>query len=210
MQRSHDSGEHDVSSDEEQRSNENGPLLNVKEQKCQCAPKERRQTYRRNMRKKRVFCLCFYFCIISQRKCAPFHKHNEQLNCLYPRRPKVQQATRLHWPCTTAARLKTINTRSERTQKGRNEVRSPPHSQMWLYNTNTFSSAIRINTCLKCTYSFVASKKRLSLSRALFFFVKWNGRERLQANVRRTLQRCLNPGWLAGKSLNWDEPHFAT
>lgn len=76
------------------------------------------------VRKRCWFMLLFLHCFTHKKNVYPFHKHNEQLNCLYPWRPKVQQATWLLWSCMTA-RLKTINTRSERTQKGRNEVRSP-------------------------------------------------------------------------------------
>lgn len=60
----------------------------------------------------------------------------------------------IHFLYPMTAHLKTTNTRSERTQKESNEVRSPLHSQMSLLNTNTLSSVIGINTFTKCTYSF--------------------------------------------------------
>lgn len=50
----------------------------------------------------------------TQKKCVPFHKHNEQLSLPL----KTKSATGNVTP-------QTINTRSERTHKGRNEVRSP-------------------------------------------------------------------------------------
>lgn len=69
VQRSHDSGEHDVSLDEEQRSNENVLLLNVK--KVSVCTKERRQTYR-NMGKKRVFVYAFISALFHKENVYPF------------------------------------------------------------------------------------------------------------------------------------------
>lgn len=64
VQRSHDSEEHDVSLDEEQRSNEMCDCWTSK--KCQ-RTKERRRTYR-NMRKKKVFVYAFISALFHTNK----------------------------------------------------------------------------------------------------------------------------------------------
>lgn len=116
VQRSHDSEELDVSSDEEQRSNE---MCNCwRSKKCQHT-KVRRQTSSIVTCGTKAVGLCFYFCIISHQKWPPL------LNCIYPWRPKVQQATWLtfiHFLYPMTAHLNTINRRSEQTREERNEV----------------------------------------------------------------------------------------
>lgn len=182
VQGSHDSEEHDVSLDEEQHSNE---MCNCWASKKSKHTKERRQTYR-NMRKKGCFFMLFFLHYFTKRNVYPltstmnnwivFAFEDQKCN-------RQRDSSGRAWLHIWRPQMQEVN-RHKKEEMSR-KVRSPLHSQVWLYNINTFSSAVRINTCLKFTYSFVTSKKRLSHSRA--FFIKSNAKEHLQANVRQTL-----------------------
>lgn len=133
------------------------------------------------MRKKKAFVYAFISALFHTKKCVPFHKHNEQLSLPL----KTKSATGNVTP-------QTINTRSERTQKGRNEVRSPQPNVTLQYQY--------IFKCNKDKYMFKMHlqlcriKEKTFSQQGFFFFVKPNAKELLQANVRGTLKWCLNPG----------------
>lgn len=91
MCRSHDSEEHDVSSDEEQRPSE----------VCDCSTSKKCQHSIGTCGTKGVG-FCFYFCIISQEKRLPFCKHKEQFNCFYTLEDqKCKNRTLLLWSRVT-------------------------------------------------------------------------------------------------------------